>query len=333
MKYYNVFFIWIIIFIITTILIILLIILLISINRHGLHEVHGVHGFHRLNRSINNNNNDDSRINIETPIGSHIIEKSSTPQTDLITKIAIINKSTNVSDGEVKNVIAAVQKQVNIDFFPHWDVAVDLVFFDTDNENDIPSNYWLVVIIDNADIASALGYHTITNAGMPIGKIFTKVTESYGIPWSLTFSHEVLEMISDPYADISVFVRDSTTSGLIIAYENADACQSLQHAYTIDGVVVSDSIFPSWFGFYQSEQYDFMGYITEPLSILPGGYVLAYRVPNNGSEWEVFLHKDIQNEGDIQNQNAVLISPDNPKHIEIKSSSSILSNKDSNIPL
>jgi len=38
-------------------------------------------------------------------------------------------------------------------------------------------------------------------------------------------------------------------------------------------------------------------------------------------------------EYDIQNQNAVLISPDNPKHIEIKSSSSILSNKDSNIPL
>lgn len=202
-------------------------------------------------------------------------------------RIGVFNVSSVVNNSEVIRVMNAQQKQINEHFFPVWDLYAKLEFFQ--NQQDIPPEYYQISILDDSDQANALGYHSLTSWGMPFARVFARTLQNYGIPWSLTFSHEVLEMIVDPYADVSVFVRDTPTTGIIVFYEMVDPCQSLQHSYTIDGVTVADFVFPEWFGFYQSPtgKYDYMGYIDNPLTILPGGYVLAYRVPNNGSDWEI----------------------------------------------
>jgi hypothetical protein len=95
-------------------------------------------------------------------------------------------------------------------------------------------------------------------------------------------------MIIDPWANLSVFVQTSQTEGSVVAYEVCDPCQAVAHSYEIDGVVMSDFVLPSWFGFFNSGgTFDFKGYINEPCTILPGGYALVFQVPNNNAGWQV----------------------------------------------
>lgn len=92
----------------------------------------------------------------------------------------------------------------------------------------------------------------------------------------------------DPWASITAFVQSDNAKGMIVSYEVADACQSPEHGYEIDGILVSDFVYPAWFFTdINSKKYDHMGYLNQPLAILPGGYMMIFRVPNNGSGWEI----------------------------------------------
>lgn len=109
-------------------------------------------------------------------------------------EIAIINRSTLVNDDEVGKAINACQKQIDNDFYPIWGISATLKTYSVVEEPNIPTNSFQLVLIDSADVADALGYHTLTNAGMPVAKVFIKTTRDAGIPWTLTLSHEVCYM-------------------------------------------------------------------------------------------------------------------------------------------
>jgi len=50
------------------------------------------------------------------------------------------------------------------------------------------------VILDDSDQAGALGYHDLTSDGLPIGKVFAASDLKAGTSWTVTASHELLEM-------------------------------------------------------------------------------------------------------------------------------------------
>src|SRR5437870_5374418 len=108
-------------------------------------------------------------------------------------KIAVVNHSTVVKDGEAQAVVQAVQTQVHRDVAPVWGVDADLAFVPRKNKPD--SAAWQVGIFDDADQAGALGYHDLTAKGMPLGKVFARTTLKDGGKVSVTFSHEILEML------------------------------------------------------------------------------------------------------------------------------------------
>ena len=113
----------------------------------------------------------------------------------------------------------------------------------------------------NTDQANALGYHTTTSTGLPLGKVFAVDAQQAGVPWSITFSHEALEMLIDPFAITCVFAQYSTTTGILIAYEICDPCQNT--SYSIGGTLVSDFILPAWFDYFQTNgPFDFASQMT-----------------------------------------------------------------------
>jgi len=199
-------------------------------------------------------------------------------------KIAFINASTVVTDENAQQVMAALQIQVGQDFAPIWGVDADLEFFAYDQS--IPANYWWLVVLDNSDQAGALGYHDITDQGLPLGKIFAAADLQYGTQWSVTASHELLEMLEDPDINLTVFRQQSNQAGVLYAYEVCDACEADSDGYEINGVLVSDFVYPSWFEDFRATgtQYDQMGKITNPFELLPGGYIGIY-VVNSGEGW------------------------------------------------
>lgn len=200
-----------------------------------------------------------------------------TPTTGVFVKttVSIINESTKAADTDVQKWTAAWQKQVTNDFAPVWGADAELVFVPAGQKPD-PTTFWLVGL-DNSDQAGALGYHDLTPQGLPIGKFFIGTDLQYGYNPSVTGSHELLEMLGDPGINKVYQGPD----GNFYAGEVADAPEADQYGYVIDGVTVSDFVYPSWFGGVVSTPYDHQGTIKGPLQLLPGGYIGVW-TPNTG---------------------------------------------------
>jgi hypothetical protein len=202
-------------------------------------------------------------------------------------QIAVINASTVISDAEIPAVVNALQQQVGNDFGPIWGVSAKLNI--VPNGTQPPSGSWWLTILDDSDQAGALGYHDLTSEGLPMCKVFAATDLKFGNDWSVTASHELLEMLVDPNINLTVMVQaDSQTAGTLYAYEVCDACENDSFGYKIGEVVVSDFVYPSWFESFRgasSAQFDHMSKITKPFELLKGGYIGTFTI-NSGSGWQ-----------------------------------------------
>lgn len=198
-------------------------------------------------------------------------------------EIQVINASTVVPDVDLDKVCQALQRQVSDHYAPAWGMDARLLW--AQDKSLVLPKAWQLIILDDADQAGALGYHDLTKSGMPIGKVFAKTDIKYGTPWSITASHELLEMMGDPSITSCVLREDLLQ---LVALENCDAPEADQYAYEIDGVKVSDFVFPSWFqDFWEpgQTQFDYGKYIEKPFELLPGGYIGVFNI-KNGLGWQ-----------------------------------------------
>jgi len=200
-------------------------------------------------------------------------------------QISIINASTVLNDNEIRPVVNALQQQVTNDFRPAWGIDAELTFVPTGATP--PTGTWWLTILDDSDQAGALGYHDLTPDGLPLGKVFAGTDMKYGNSWTVTASHELLEMLADPNINLTVFVQNAITTGTLYAYEVCDACESDNNGYNIGNVLVSDFVYPSWFESFRTEgstQFDQTNHIQTPLQLLSGGYIGIFNV-TDGTGW------------------------------------------------
>jgi hypothetical protein len=195
------------------------------------------------------------------------------------TDISVINRSTLIQDSEIMVAMEALQAQVTNDFAPVWGVDAQLTLV-PEGGNPKPNTWWLV-ILDTSDQAGALGYHDLTQEGLPLGKVFAQSDLDAGTSWTVTASHELLEMLVDPDINLTVFVQPSATAGTLYAYEVCDACEADGYGYTIGKTLVSDFVYPAWFESFRtphSTKFDRQGKITQPFQLLSGGYIGVFDV-------------------------------------------------------
>ena len=206
--------------------------------------------------------------------------------------VSIINASTVLTDDQLQPVVDALRVQVQRDFQPAWGIGATLTFVPGGGTPD-PANWWLTVL-DNSDHAAALGYHDRTSAGLPQGKVFAATDLTHGHSWTVTASHELLEMLADPDVTLTTFVESNAHSVRLYAYEIADPCEADQFGYDIDGTTVSDFVFPSWFESFWAPgatQFDQQALISAPLTVLPGGYASVFDL-SAGTGWsQIFGHQ------------------------------------------
>jgi hypothetical protein len=181
--------------------------------------------------------------------------------------IAITNVSTSLTDAQVEAVLPALQKQVSEDFKAYWEQDCILSFLSKDQQ--LTAGWWQIVITDNPDQAGALGYHELTSQGTPLGKVFAKLDLQSGSSWTVTLSHELLEMLADPWINWCAMGSDRK----IYALEVCDAVEADELGYQIDGVQVSDFITPAWFEPTCSDRMDFKKHVSKELELARGGYI------------------------------------------------------------
>jgi hypothetical protein len=181
--------------------------------------------------------------------------------------VAITNASTCLPDSQVEAALPALQKQVHDDFRPYWDLDCTLTFL-AKNE-PLTRGWWQIVITDHPDQAGALGYHEMSSTGSPLGKVFAKLDLAKRASWSVTLSHELLEMLADPWINWCATGAD----GRVYALEVCDAVEADTLGYEIDGVLVSDFITPAWFEPTCADRVDFKQHVQKQLELAPGGYI------------------------------------------------------------
>lgn len=208
------------------------------------------------------------------------------PHASQVINIDIINESTVVTDVQVRAAVAALQIQLDRDFAPSWFYSANL-FFVPKGGAAAPGHWWLA-ILDNTDQAGALGYHDLTPAGLPLGKVFAKTDQQYHLNWTVTTSHELLEMMVDPYVNDVIFAQTTNTAGRIYAKEVCDAVEADSLGYSINGITVSDFVLPTWFDDWRtanSTKFSFMNHVHAPFQLASGGYIGYFDV-KTGSGWK-----------------------------------------------
>ena len=197
--------------------------------------------------------------------------------------ISIIN-NTNIHRQDIQDVLRSVNRQLQEDFRKYWHTDVELRLEGWTGESpdpDFPLDLRgdaIIYLWDEEDIPGALGYHSVTRAGLPFGFVFTDLADELGEPWSVTLSHEALKLAIDP--EINRLVQgphpDPDQGGRTVYhwYELCDAVQA--QVYDIDGVTVSNFVLPLYFTEHEetaNNHNDFLGLGVDSFGVAPGGYV------------------------------------------------------------
>jgi hypothetical protein len=191
--------------------------------------------------------------------------------------VHLVNQSTVVDDAWTDAVAVALQQQVSLHFGPRWGIDARVV-------RDKVRGAWRLVVLDDSDQAGALGYHDLTNAGKPQGLVFAKTDHDAGLSASVTVSHELLEMLADPWINLTAIDPQSQRA---YAYETCDAVEADALGYEIDGILVSNFVLPAYFQRDGAGPYDYKGVITAPFSLAQGGY-MSYLTSLSGGWHQVF---------------------------------------------
>lgn len=200
-----------------------------------------------------------------------------------IRHLALVSESEVVPLADVMKVAAALQKQASRDIAPAWDVSATVDAFA--RLEDVPTDYWPMIIKDNIGFAGAAGIHK-DDQGQPFGLITAH--DNIDV-WSLTASHEMAEILVDPFGD-RLIAGDSIKPGqgrVNYLVEVADPSEGAQFGYSVNGVLVSDFYTPRYFDPFKTEgvRYSFTGAITEPRQVLRGGY-LSWHDPVDDHWWQ-----------------------------------------------
>lgn len=240
----------------------------------------------------------------------------------MVSGIGVINLSTVVNQTQASNMVSAVSTQITRDVCPNWGRSAFPVNLYT-STSSVPTGYAIMYIFDNTDQAGALGYHDELMNGRIYGKIFAHTIMSYGCPilYSVTqssnitvssvLSHEVIELMMDPYVDLWA---DGTpvSQGSQYAYELCDPVES--NIYTINTtttstaahvvfgppqtvtkisgtVSVSNFVYPMYFDTATppGTKIDQLHLLSHPYTMTSGGYLIIR--DDNGNINEVFGEK------------------------------------------
>ena len=170
----------------------------------------------------------------------------------LIPLIAVLNFS-HVPNQTVQRWVVEIQRQVHEDLAPHWHLDATVAVGDPTAP---PPGSWQIRIVEGKGREGNAGYHiSMDDHGIPYGDVYNLPSPELT---DRTLSHEVLEMLVNPYDD-----RYAEDYPWMWYLEIADPVEG--ESYTRNGVHLSNFVFPGWFDdLTRTPQLDFMGTCDTP---------------------------------------------------------------------
>ena len=203
--------------------------------------------------------------------------------------ISVINHSKE-KDEEVQRIIRAINRQINEDFKPYWNMGATLRL---EGRTDSPLSVKnmvdmrgeaVIYLQDKLPKKNVMGYHDSNYKGVAFGFVFLDLCKEMGVSWTSVFSHEAIELIGDRQANSLCLGPHPKYKDRHVMYwkEMCDAVQG--ETYFIDNVEVSNFVLETYFkeGLDEGCRNDYLSRedtnkTTLPaFGINPGGYVGFY---------------------------------------------------------
>lgn len=198
---------------------------------------------------------------------------------ELIQQMALVSEVNQITASQLSRASAALQKQLTRDFGPIWGVKATIDSFAS--LDDVPLTYWPILVQEDIHM-NAGGVH-LDKSGQPFALV------RYSNQWTLTASHEMLEMSADPFGNRLIQSRSIKPGQGRVEYlvEVCDPSEAAEFAYHVNGVLVADFYTPHFFDPVKnsSVRYSFTGAISEPRQVRRGGY-LSWHNPPTDKWWQ-----------------------------------------------
>ena len=220
-----------------------------------------------------------------------------------ITQVGLVDMTGKIDVDLIHSAAIALNLQVTRDLPQFWPVTATVFYLP--NPKKIPAGVWPVQLVKTLPPDEG-GFHSDKHK-QPYAKVIASAEDT---TWTIDVSHEILEMLVDPYGNrmqssvaieiVGGKIQDGTGQfGYLV--EACDPCEDNSYAYTINGVAVSDFITPHFYDpmVTPGTRYSFTGAIKGPRQILPGGYISWVNAQKD--EWQQLMYVDPSKPPTIQN--------------------------------
>ena len=220
-----------------------------------------------------------------------------------VIQVGLVDTTGEIDPDLVRSASLALNLQVTRDLPQYWQVSATVAYLP--NPQKIPADVWPVQLVKTLPPDEG-GFHSDKHK-QPFAKVIALKTDP---TWTIDASHEILEMLVDPYGNrmqssVAIEISGSKIQdgagqfGYLV--EACDPCEDNSYAYTINGIAVSDFITPHFYDpvVTAGTRYSFTGAITAPRQILPGGYISFVNTAQD--EWQQILWVDSTKPPTIQN--------------------------------
>jgi hypothetical protein len=207
--------------------------------------------------------------------------------------IAVQNLSTLVTDADAYDMTIIADHQARTHLAPAWGIQPPLVVY---LKNGATQKYdALIGILDDADQAGVLGWHTEGPDASVYGRVFARPVLDNGggilsgkLSVCSVLSHEILETVGDAACNGWAQRGD----GVLVARELCDPVEGDTYEVTIASAgesvtgTVSDFVVPAWFDpDAKGAPYDWMDLLSSPFQVRPDGYVIVMNGGTVTDQW------------------------------------------------
>jgi hypothetical protein len=186
-----------------------------------------------------------------------------------------IENRVGLAYSEVQAWIKAQNVQFDKHFGPAWSVGAS-VKYRTKTSSDPDASKDALIILAPVDVAGALGYHDWSPEGVPFGIVDPAISAASGEAWTVTGSHEAMELALDPFCNLNAQGPHPTASRDVFHwFEASDACQA--DAYSIGAIQVSNFLLPDYFTTQnEGKPTNYLKLPLDSFGVRRGGYVGFY---------------------------------------------------------
>lgn len=220
-----------------------------------------------------------------------------------IIQVGLVDTTGEIAPDLVHAASVALNLQVTRDLPQFWQVSATVMYLP--DPKKIPAGVWPVQLVKTLPPDEG-GFHSDKHK-QPFSKVIASKTDP---SWTIDASHEILEMLVDPYGNrmqssVAIEIKNGKIQDGTGQYgylvEACDPCEDNSYAYTINGVAVSDFITPHFYDPMETPgtRYSFTGAIKGPRQILPGGYISWVNIEID--EWQQLMYVDPSKPPTIQN--------------------------------